>query len=88
MKRAASCRAPFFICCPNAEGRRLVHTSVGATQAGVLVGGAERRWGGGLLFAAFEEEGEDDLVEALCDVDGDVVDAVLHGALLEVGLLA
>ena len=38
--------------------------------------------------AALEEEGEDDLVEALGDVDGDVVDAVLHGALLEVGLLS
>ena len=42
---------------------------------------------GGLLPAALEEEGEDNLVEALGDVDGDVVDAVLHGALLEVGLL-
>lgn len=49
-----------------------------------VCGGCEGR----LLFAAFEEEGEEDLVEALCDVDGDVVDAVLHGALLEVGLLA
>ena len=41
-----------------------------------------------LHFAAFEEEGENDLVEALGDVDGDVVDAVLQGALLQVGLLA
>ncbi len=45
-----------------------------------------KTWGR-LLPAALEEEGEDDLVEALGDVDGDVVDAVLHGALLEVGLL-
>ena len=41
-----------------------------------------------LHFAAFEEEGENDLVEALGDVDGDVVDAVLHCALLEIGLLS
>ena len=40
------------------------------------------------MFAAFEEEGKDYLVEALGDVDGDVVDAVLHCALLEVGLLS
>ena len=35
-----------FVRCSAGEGRGLVHTSVGATLAGVLVGGAERRWGG------------------------------------------
>ena len=40
-----------------------------------------------LLFAALEKEGEEDLVESLSYVDGDVVDAILEGALLELGLL-
>lgn len=34
-------------------------------------------------FGAFEEEGEEELVEALGDVDGDIVDAILHGTLAE-----
>ena len=36
-----------------------------------------------VAFAAFEQEGEEELVEALGDVEGDVVDAILHGALAE-----
>ena len=36
-----------------------------------------------MVFAAFEEEGEEELVEVLGDVEGDVVDAILHGALAE-----
>lgn len=56
-------------------------------------GGGAGRWsrekeGWGLLPAAFEEEGEDDLVETLGDVDGDVVDVVLLGVALQFGLLA
>lgn len=35
---------------------------------------------GRLVFASLQEEWEEDLVEALGDVDGDVVNAVLHGA--------
>lgn len=40
-----------------------------------------------LYFAAFEQEGKHHLMESLGCVDGDVVDAVLHGEVLQVGLL-
>ena len=40
------------------------------------------------MFAAFQQEGEDYLMESLSYVDGDIVDAVLESALLEFGLLA
>jgi hypothetical protein len=36
-------------------------------------------------FASLKEEGEEDLVEALSDIDGDVVDTILHGSLTECG---
>lgn len=40
-----------------------------------------------LYFAAFEQEGKHHLMESLGCVYGDVVDAVLHGEVLQVGLL-
>ena len=40
-----------------------------------------------LYFAAFEQEGKHHLMESLSCVDGDVVDAVLHGEVLQAGLL-
>ena len=39
-----------------------------------------------LYFAAFQQEREYYLMESLSYVDGEVVDAVLHGLLLEGGL--
>ena len=43
----------------------------------------DMEWNGGrgvlMVFVAFEEEGEHDLVEAFADVDGLIVDAVLDG---------
>ena len=36
-----------------------------------------------VVFAAFEKEGEEDLVEALGDVHRDIVDAILHRTLAE-----
>lgn len=41
----------------------------------------------GLELASFQEKWKDYLMESLDYVDGDVVDAVLHGAVLEFGLL-
>lgn len=40
-----------------------------------------------LLLAALEEERKQYLVEALGDIDGDIVDVILHGSLAQGGEL-